>query len=231
MSKLYEDDRELFRLMKEELFTAVVGDVMDKMGLHHQFLPPYLKPLSDDMIVAGRAMPVLEADWFAESDSTGRSEIAAMPFGVMMQALDDLKAGEVYVATGSSARYALWGEMMSTRAVHLGAAGAILDGYSRDTRGILKLGFPTISMGRYAQDQGARGKVVDWRVPVEIGSVAIRPGDLVFGDIDGVLVVPSAAEEEAIARALEKVRGENLVATALRGGMSATEAFETYGIM
>lgn len=231
MSKLYEDDRELFRLMKEELFTAVVGDVMDKMGLHHQFLPPYLKPLSDDMIVAGRAMPVLEADWFAESDSTGRSEIAAMPFGVMMQALDDLKAGEVYVATGSSPRYALWGEMMSTRAVHLGAAGAILDGYSRDTRGILKLGFPTISMGRYAQDQGARGKVVDWRVPVEIGSVAIRPGDLVFGDIDGVLVVPSAAEEEAIARALEKVRGENLVATALRGGMSATEAFETYGIM
>ena len=231
MSKLYEDDRELFRLMKEELFTAVVGDVMDKMGLHHQFLPPYLKPLSDDMIVAGRAMPVLEADWFAESDSTGRSEIAAMPFGVMMQALDDLKPGEVYVATGSSPRYALWGEMMSTRAIHLGAAGAILDGYSRDTRGILKLGFPTISMGRYAQDQGARGKVVDWRVPVEIGGVAIRPGNLVFGDIDGVLVVPSAAEEEAIARALEKVRGENLVATALRGGMSATEAFETYGIM
>ena len=231
MSRLYEDDRELFRLMKEELFTAVVGDVMDKMGLHHQFLPPYLKPLSDDMIVAGRAMPVLEADWFAEADSTGRSEVAAKPFGVMMQALDDLKAGEVYVAAGASPRYALWGEMMSTRAMHLGAAGAIVDGYSRDTRGILKLGFPTISMGRYAQDQGARGKVVDWRVPVEIGGVAIRPGDLIFGDIDGVLVVPSAAEGEAIARALEKVRGENLVATALRGGMSATEAFETYGIM
>ena len=153
------------------------------------------------------------------------------PFGLMMQALDDLKPGEVYVATGASPRYALWGEMMSTRAIHLGAAGAVVDGYSRDTRGILKLGFPTISMGRYAQDQGARGKVVDWRVTVEIGGVAIWPGDLIFGDLDGVLVVPAAAEDEAIARALEKVRGENTVAKALREGMSATEAFDTYGIM
>lgn len=231
MPQFHADDPALFQRMREELFTAVVGDVLDKMGLRHQFLPPYLKPLRDDMVVAGRAMPVLEADWFDESDAGGHSEVARTPFGVMMRALDDLKPGEVYVAAGSSRDFALWGEMMATRATRLGAAGAVLDGYSRDTRGIVRQGFPTISKGRYAQDQGARGKVVDWRVAVEIGGVRIRPGDLVFGDIDGTLVVPREAEGEAIARALEKARGENRVAKALREGMSAVEAFETFGIM
>ena len=231
MPELYTDDASLFRLMREELFTAVVGDVMDKMGLQHQFLPPYLKPLRDDMIVAGRAMTVLEADWFAESNATGQSTIAAKPFGLMMHALDDLKPGEVYVASGSSHRFALWGEMMATRATQLGAVGAVLDGYSRDTRGILKQGFPTISMGGYAQDQGARGKVVDWRVPIEIGGIRVRTGDLVFGDLDGTLIIPREAVEEAISLAVEKVRGENKVAKALDEGMSAVEAFETFGIM
>jgi len=231
MAKQYEDDPGLFQLMKTELFTAVVGDVMDKMGLQHQFLPPYLKPLRDDMVVAGRAMPLLEADWFSDIDEQGHSEVTKKPFGLMMQALDDLKAGEVYMAAGASPRYALWGEMMSTRAMQLGAVGAVVDGYSRDTRGILKLGFPVASRGRYAQDQGVRGKVVDWRVPIEIGGVRVCPGDLIFGDLDGVLVVPAKAEEEAIALALEKVRGENMVAKALNEGMSATEAYETFGIM
>lgn len=231
MTKPYTDDADLFRLMKTELFTAVVGDVLDKMGYLHQFLPPHLRPLRDDMVVAGRAMPVLESDTFAERNAGGRGPLADVPFGLMMHALDDLKPGEVYVASGSSPRYALWGEMMSTVAQRLGAAGAVLDGYSRDTRGILKIGFPTFSMGPYAQDQGARGKVVDWRCPIEIGGIRIEPGSLIFGDLDGIVVVPKEAEEEAIVKALEKVRGENAVAKALRAGMGAVEAFKTYGIM
>ncbi len=231
MPALYTDDTSLFRLVRDELFTAVVGDVMDKMGLHHQFLPPYLSPLHDDMVVAGRAMTVLEADWFEEANSQGHSAIAEKPFGLMMHALDDLKPGEVYVASGSAHDFAMWGEMMSIRARQLGAVGAVVDGYSRDTRGILKQGFPTISKGRYAQDQGARGKVVDWRVSIEIGGIRVNTGDLIFGDIDGTLVIPCAAEEEAIARAVEKVRGENKVAKALRDGMSAVDAFEIFGIM
>ena len=232
MTKLYNDDQSLFKLMREELFTAVVGDVMDKMGLLHQFLPPYLSPLHDDMIVAGRSMTVLEAIWFEETNSGGNSSISDKPFGLMMHALDDLKPGEVYVAGGAAiGQFAQFGEMMATRATQLGAVGAIVDGYSRDTRGILKQGFPVISKGRYAQDQGARGKVVDWRVPIEIGGVRINTGDLIFGDIDGTMVIPREAEEEAIARAVEKVRGESKVAQALQNGMGAAEAFETFGIM
>ena len=155
----------------------------------------------------------------------------AKPFGLMLEALDDLKTNEIYVCTGGSPRYALWGELMSTRAMKLGAAGAVVDGYSRDTFGILQLGFPVFSSGRYAQDQGPRGKVLDFRVPLEIEGVRINPGDIIFGDIDGVIVIPQEAEEEAFTKAVEKARGEKLVQKAIQDGMSTCEAFATFGIM
>ena len=120
---------------------------------------------------------------------------------------------------------------MSTRAVKLGAVGAVVNGYSRDTQGILDLNFPTFSYGPYAQDQAPRGKVIDYRVTLEIGSVKIADGDMIFGDIDGVCVIPRHAEVEVFTGALEKARGEKAVRKAIENGMSATEAFARFGIM
>lgn len=227
---LWHSDDEVFQQIRGELFTAVVGDIMDTMDLRRQFLPPQIKALAPDMVVVGRAMLVLEADVVAETAPGGDGPMDK-PFGLMFRALDDLRPHDVYICTGASPRYALWGELMSTRAVKLGAAGAVMAGYARDTRGILRLGFPTFGYGSYAQDQVPRGKVVDFRVPVEIGQVRVSPGGIVFGDIDGVLVVPAAAADEAFRRALEKVRGEKLVRRALEEGMPAAEVFSTYGIM
>lgn len=231
MSTLWKSDEELFQLARRELFTAVVGDVMDKLGLQRQFLVPQIQPLRDDMVVIGRAMPVLEADVFAENIEGSANPLMRKSFGLMLEALDDLKAGEVYICTGSSPRYALWGELMSTRAMKLGAVGAVVDGYSRDTRGILALDFPVFSYGRYAQDQGPRGKVIDYHVPIEINGVRIEPGDIVFGDLDGVCIVPQRAANDVFNAALEKARGEKRVAQAIREGMSAVEAFAKFGIM
>lgn len=227
----WKSDSELYDLARRELFVAVVGDIMDKLGLQHQFLPPEIRPLRDDMAVIGRAMPVLSMDVFAEKLEGTRNPLMAKPFGLMLEALDDLQPGEIYLNTGSSPRNALWGELMSTRAIKLGAAGAVVNGYTRDTRGVLALNFPTFSWGRYGQDSAPRYKVVDFRLPIEIGHARIAPGDILFGDIDGVCVVPQAAEEEVFTKALEKARGEKLVAKAIREGLSAVEAFRTYGIM
>ncbi len=227
----WKDDHELFALARRELFTAVVGDVMDKMRLRHQFLPPQVQPLREDMVVIGRAMPVLSVDCFEESVPDTANPLSAKPFGLMLEALDALRPGEIYVNTGSSPRNALWGELMSTRAIRLQAAGAVLNGYARDTRGILALGFPTFCFGRYAQDSAPRYKVVDYRVPVEIGHARIDPGDILFGDLDGVCVIPRAAEAEVFTRAIEKARGEKRVRKAIEEGMSAVEAFKTFGIM
>ena len=224
-------DAEVFRLMRTELFTAVVGDVMDKMGLQTQFLPPYLSVLDRSMIIAGRAMTVLEADVFEETSEGSANPLMSKPFGLMFEALDSLSENDVYICSGSSPRFALWGGLMSTRALHLGAAGAILDGFVRDSKEILELGLPVASRGCYAQDQGPRGKVLDYDVPLTIGQVRINPGDIIFADCDGVLCVPRTKEEAVIMAALEKVRGENTVRKALQEGMSTVEAFETYGIM
>lgn len=227
----WQDDTELFALMRTRLFPAVVGDILDTMGFLRQFLPPAIRPLRPEMVIVGRAMPVLEANAFSAREPEGRGPLSKRPFGLLFEALDDLKAGEVYVATGCAPQFALWGGLMTTRAMHLKAAGAVLDGYHRDTPEVRELGLPVFSFGGYAQDQGPRGKVVDWRVPVEVGGVRVQPGDLVFGDQDGVLVIPRQAEEEALRRALEKASTENKVRDAIREGMSTVEAFRRFGVM
>ncbi len=225
----YANDEELFTLLKTKLFPAVVGDVLDKMGYLHQFLPADIKPLDDDMVLAGRAMPVLEADIY---DADGNNNpLASKPFGLMLEALDSLKPGDIYIAAGGSLKYAMFGELMSTRAKILGANGALVNGYIRDTKGIKALGFPAFGRGRYAQDQGPRGQVIDYNVTVKIAGIRIEPGALLFGDCEGVLVIPKAVEEEAIAKSLEKAAMENTVEDAIKGGMSTVEAFKTYGVM
>ena len=227
----WRGDDDLFSLIRSELFTCVVGDVMDKLELQHQYLPPAIRPLRNDMVVMGRAMPVLSVDVFVEKISGTANPLMEKSFGLMLEALDNLRTHEVYLNTGSSPRNAMWGELMSVRARKLGGAGAVLNGYSRDTKAILEMGFPTFSFGPYGQDSAPRYKVVDYRVPVEIGGVRVRPGDILFGDIDGVLAVPSNAAEEVFSRALEKVRGERLVKKALEEGSSAVAAFQKHGIM
>lgn len=229
--KTWNSDKELFSIAKRELFVALLGDVMDKLGYQHQFLPPTIKPLRSDFVVIGRAMPVLEADVFCEEAENTRNPLMKKPFGIMFEALDSLKEDEVYICTGSSPNYALWGGLMSTRAIRLGAAGAVLHGYSRDTSEVLNLNFPTFSFGGYAQDQGPRGKVIDYHVPIEIEGIKVAPGDIVYGDRDGVVIIPKEVEVEAFTGAIEKARGEQLVKKALEAGMSTVDAFEKYGIM
>lgn len=229
--KPWKDDNELFAIAKKELFTALVGDVLNKLGYLHQFVSPDIKPLRNDMLVIGRAMPVLEADVFAEIAENSQLDVMKKPFGIMFEALDSLQENEVYICSGSSPRYALWGGLMSTRALKLKAAGAVMDGYSRDTPEILRLNFPTFSRGSYAQDQGPRGKVIDYRVPIEFNNVLVRPGDIVFGDLDGLLIIPREVEEDAFRGAIEKARAEKTVQKALEEGMSTVDAFRKFGIM
>lgn len=231
MTPNWTNDTELFALARQHLYSAVIGDVMDLMGHTHQFLPPQIQPLRDDMVIVGRAMPVLEADDDGGEGPGRNNDLLNRPFGLMLRALDDLREGEVYICTGASPRYALWGELMSTCARNQGAVGAIVNGYSRDTRGIIAQNFPCFSYGRYAQDQRPRGKVIDFRCAIQIGATRIRPGDLLFGDLDGVCVIPREIEAETIRRAYEKATGEKRVFEAIKAGMKAQQAWDTYGIL
>jgi regulator of RNase E activity RraA len=223
------NDTKLFNTIREELFTCVVGDVMDAMGHLHRYLPPQIRPVSEHMRMVGRAKTVLEADC---SGRRVHHENRDNAFGVMFDALDSLKENEVYICTGASPNYACWGELMSTAAMHRGAAGAVVEGYSRDTVGIRQLDFPSFSMGFYGQDQGMRGRVIDYDCPIEFSNkVLVNPGDIVFGDIDGVVIIPKEIENEVIDAALEKVRGENMIRKLIEKGMPTRQVWDEYGIM
>jgi len=222
-------DQALIDSLRTRLNTSVVGDVLDTLGLTHQFLPPHIRAVNPDHVMVGRAMSVLEAD--AASDYVTQAQ-KTDSFGLMFKALDSLTTGEVYICTGSSPRYALWGELMSTRAMSLGATGAVLDGFHRDTRGIKALDFPVFSSGSYAQDQRLRGRVIDYRCPIEFDNgVRVDNGDVVFGDIDGVVIIPAARLAEAVELALAKVAGEEQVRTLIEAGGTTEQIFADTGIM
>ncbi len=207
--------------VRSELSTAQLGDVLDTLGRRHQFLPPAIQPAVPGAMLVGRAMPLLE--------------IAASPddhsFGLMFEALDSLQRDEVYVAAAGAPPFALWGELMNTRALARGAAGAVLDGYMRDSREVRAMTLPVFARGSYAQDQRGRGRVIAYREPVRIAEVAIRPGDLIVGDDDGVLCVPADVAAECVEKALEKRRMETVIAREIESGLSTTEAYEKYGVM
>jgi len=218
----WHSDEELFELVRTTLYTPVVGDLLDMLGEWHRFLPQPIQPIDIEMKLVGRAMPVQITDVWGHQRH---------PFGRLTEALDQIGLGEVYLATGGKLNCAAWGEILTATARARGGAGAVLDGYHRDTPKVLEQRWPVFSRGRYAQDAGVRSSVVDFRCKVLIGGVTIEPGDLVFGDLDGVVVVPKHCEEEVIVRALEKARGEKLVRAEIEAGSSSTAAFQKYGIL
>lgn len=219
---LWNNDKEMYALMKEKLYTPVVGDILDEMGYTHQFLPQAIRPLKDSMRLAGKAMTVLMIDVFGPQKK---------PFGLLTEALDQLKEDEIYLATGGSKRCAYWGELLTATARTRKAVGAVVDGWHRDTPQVLEQDWPVFSCGCYAQDSSVRTQVVDFRCQIEIGQVTINDGDLVFGDVDGVLIIPKEVAEEVIVKALKKASGEKLVRKAIEEGMSATAAFAKFGIL
>ncbi len=219
---LWQNEREMFALMKEKLYTPVVGDILDAMGYRHQFLPQEIHPLREDMKLAGKAMTVLMIDVF---------DAQAKPFGYLTEALDQLQENEIYVATGGTRRCAYWGELLTATARTRGAVGAVVNGWHRDTPQVLAQQWPVFSCGCYAQDSSVRTQVAQYRCPIEIGQVTLHDGDLLFGDVDGVVAIPQSVHVAVLEKALEKAAGEKQVRKAIEGGMSATAAFAKFGIL
>jgi regulator of RNase E activity RraA len=192
------------------------------LGYRHQFLPAAVQPMTTTMTLVGRAMPVLMADVYGPQTK---------PFGLLTEALDQLQPGEVYLCGGGAMRCAYWGEILTATAKTRGAAGAVIDGYHRDTPRVLEQDWPVFSRGRFAQDSAVRTRVIDYRIPIEMNGVTITPGDLVFADLDGVVVIPQQVEAEVLECAARKARAENVVRAAIEAGLSATDAFARHGVL
>jgi len=217
----WKNDKELFAAMKQDLYTGVLCDMLDTIGYCHQFLPRDIQSLRQTDVMAGRAFPTIICDVYGEQDE---------PLGLLVEAVDDIKEDEVYIVTGGDRRCGYFGEIMTATIKARHAVGAVVDGYMRDTRQVLEQDFPVFSMGRDAQGSGYRNKVIAYRVPVEVGGIHIDPGDIIFGDIDGVVVIPRAIEKQALEITFEKVHGERETRAAVEHGLSAQEAVALYGV-
>ena len=207
----------------ERLYPAVVADCLDRIGIRNNVLAPHVRPLYPHAKVAGFAMtvhavqvdgpPSDRADWY-------RGEL---------QAVDSLRPGDVMVVSTVQGSY--WGELLATASRYRGARGLVADAYARDTLALIEMDFPTFVAGISSQDSLGRIDVDDVGVAIECAGVTVEPDDLVLADFDGVVVVPSAAADEVLTLAEEKVSGENLVRTKLAEGMPVWDAFQTYGVI
>ncbi len=212
-------------MLRQRLFTAVLSDCLDAAGHRNQAMHARIRPLDESLVLCGRARTALYVDVYDAPEGEN-------PYELEIRLVDDLKADEVPVfACGASGRIAPWGELLSTAAKARGAAGSVMDGLTRDVRAIRDMKFPVFANGIGPLDSKGRGKVAAIDVPVEVAGARVAPGDLVFGDADGVVVVPRAVETQVIAAALAKVAGENATREALARGEKLADVFRRHGIL
>jgi 4-hydroxy-4-methyl-2-oxoglutarate aldolase len=218
-----EQDRELFDYMQRELYVSVVSDILDSLGYRDQAMDATIRPLYKEAIVVGRAHTVLSTDVY---------EMPSDPYTAEIAAIDSLKPNDVLVAsTNRSTRTCFFGELLSTTSRARGARGAIIDGHVRDARMIERMQFPVFATGLRPIDSAGRGLVIAHGTPVNCGGVIVHPGDIVFGDIDGLVVIPRAVEKEASERAKVKVAGENQARNDLERGDLLRDVYDRYGIL
>lgn len=205
---------------------AILSDVLDSVGLMNQAMRPFIRPLDESTVLIGRArtglyMPIYE-------NRPGEN-----PYEVEIALVDDLQPGDVPVlaCNGPTTRLAPWGELLSTASKMRGAAGCITDGLVRDTRQIRALSFPVFHGGIGPLDTKGRGRMVERDTPVECAGVRVRTGDIVFGDADGVVVIPIERAGEVLQLAHKKATGENHTRAELEQGTLLGDVYEKYGIL
>ena len=221
----FTNDAERFAWIREQLYVPAVCDVLDSLGRRDRAMHQRLRPLDPaHCTIVGRARTFrwMDTDYVVEED----------PYGLEIAAMDALGPGDVVVhSTDAAGSNAPWGELMSTVAKRNGASGCICDSNIRDCRKIIALEFPVFYAGIRPLDSLGRGRVMAYDVPVRCGDVLVNPGELVFADLDGVVVVPRAVEDEALARAHEKVISENASRRDLLRGESLRIVFDRHGVL
>lgn len=217
------DLRTMYGPQQDLLYSAVLADVLDGLGHRHSALPAYLRPLRPEWRLFGRAATLSVVPVAVEPQQ---------PYALELECIDSLRPGDVLVATTHGDRSsALWGELLSTAARAHGAVGVVLDGMTRDAAKIMAMDFPVFAAGFCPLDSKGRLDGISHGQPIRLGDCVVRPGDWIFGDVDGVVVVPAELAETALTRALEKVQGENRVRAELAKGRSVREVFAEYGIL
>lgn len=212
-----------FEELRRELYSAVVCDALDGLGLPNQSPRLQFPIRTVEGILFGRCRTTLWEE--VEEDDPN-------PYEKELIAVDLCQPDEVLIcAAAGSMRSGIWGELLSTAAKNKGCVGAIVDGAVRDVTQMRAMNFPVIARGTCIYDSKNRQRVSEYNVTVEIDGVTIRNGDIVIGDCDGVVVIPQKVERAVLSAAWTKVHEENRTRDAIRNGMGAQEAYECFGVL
>jgi regulator of RNase E activity RraA len=221
---LFINDTEKFRWIREKLYVPIVCDVLDTLGHRNCAMHQRLRPLDpNNCVIVGRARTFrwMETD-YVEDDA----------YDLEIEAVDSLKPNDVVIhSTDHACTNAPWGELMSTIAQRNGSVGTICDSMIRDCTKIIELGYPLFYKGIRPVDSLGRGRVMAYDVPVKCGEVLVHPGELVFADFDGVVIVPRSVEDQVLELAYEKVCKENQSRTDLLNGDSLRTVYNRYGVL
>jgi len=222
---MFDSDADLFAWVREHLYVPAVCDALDALGYRNQAMHQRLRPLDPgNCVMVGRARTFrwMETDFVVKED----------PYGQEIEAMDSLQPGDVVVhSTDYAGTNAPWGELMTTAAKQRGAVGCICDSQLRDCLRIIAMGFPVFHRGIRPVDSLGRARVMAYDVPVKCGEVLVKPGELVFTDFDGIVVVPREVEQEALARAAEKASKESASRAELREGRTLREVYDKHGVL
>ncbi len=223
----FSTDSEIFAFVKSSLYVAAVCDILDSLGYPHQAMHHRLRPLLPDINACGfvgraRTVRWMETDYVIEAD----------PYGLEIDLMDALKPGDVVVhSTDFAGTNAPWGELMTTVAKRNGCVGCVCDSQIRDCVRIINMGFPVYYTGIRPLDSQGRGRVMAYDVPVKCGDVLVHPGELVFADYDGIVVIPKAVEAKVLTLALEKASKENATRAELEQGSTLRSVYDKYQVL
>ena len=208
------------------LSAPILSDVMDSLGLMHQAMKPFVRPLDEATVLVGRARTGLYMPVYSTRGGEN-------PYEIEIELVDDLRPGDVAVlaCNGPTDRIAPWGELLSTASMARGAAGCVTDGLVRDVRQIRAMGFTVFHGGIGPLDTKGRARMMERDIPIACGGVHLRSGDFVFGDADGVVIIPEERVHEVIAKAQEKALGDDNTRAQLRQGKLLGEVFRKFGIL
>jgi regulator of RNase E activity RraA len=224
---MFDTDPEILAFAKQNLYVPVVCDILDSLGFRNQAMHQRIRPLLPDMRNCGfigraRTARWMETDYIVESD----------PYGLELDLMDSLKPGDVVIhSTDHGGTNAPWGELMSTIAKRNGAVGTVCDSQVRDCVRIIEMGFPVYYTGIRPLDSKGRARVMDFDVPVSCGEVLVSPGELVFADFDGIVIIPQHVEKDVLRLAHEKAGKENTSRQELLAGKTLKEVSATYGVL
>lgn len=221
--KIQEINEKSMEFVREYLYSGVISDILDDLKLTKQVMHHSIRPIFHNAIVFGKVLTMLGID---------DSNLKENPYELELKAIDQLKPFQIVVAgTGNSTKSGFWGELLTNIAIKNNCNGAVIDTFTRDTKKIIELNYNLFCTGRCPRDSKNRTRVIDFNCKIECGDVLVNPGDLIFGDLDGIVVIPEEYHLEVLNKSYEKVEAENIVRKDILKGISAEDVYDKYGVL